>query len=284
MKVLVLGAAGMLGNAVLRVFAASKDFDAVGSVRSLTAARLLPASLDKCLVTGFDVENGDSLVRLFCEVRPQLVVNCVGLVKQREEARAPLSCISINSLLPHRLDALCAAAGARLVHISTDCVFSGRKGMYTEADVPDAEDLYGRTKFLGEVDSPNAITLRTSIIGHELASAHSLVGWFLSQRGAVKGYTRAIFSGLPTVEVARAIRDHVVPRPELHGLYHISAAPIAKYELLQLVAAAYGRDTPIVEDGELVIDRSLDSARFRCATGFAPAPWPELVGRMREFG
>jgi len=156
--------------------------------------------------------------------------------------------------------------------------------MYRESDAPDAVDLYGRSKALGEVDYPHAVTLRTSIIGHELGgSAHGLIEWFLAQQDQVKGFKKAIFSGLPTVELARVIRDHVLHAPHLRGVYHVSAAPIDKHALLNLVAQAYGRTTRIVPDEQLVIDRSLDSTRFRQATGYEPPAWPELVRRMAEF-
>lgn len=283
-NVLVLGATGMLGNAVLRFFFASPGYRVYGSVRSPRALRLLSRDLQSSVITGVDVENIDSLTRLFASVQPNVVINCVGLVKQLPEADHPLAAISINALLPHRLARLCEMAGARLVHMGTDCVFSGAKGMYVEADAADAKDLYGRSKYLGEVDYPHAISLRTSIVGHELDGARSLIGWFLAQEGSVKGYKRAIFSGLPTVEVARVIRDHVIPHPELHGLYHLSAEPINKFDLLTLVAQTYGKTIDIDADEQLVIDRSLDSTRFRRATGFAPKLWSELIKSMRDFG
>lgn len=282
-KVLVLGATGMLGNAVLRLFAKSAGYEVVGSARSSSALQLLASELSDRLICGVDVENMDSLISLFAQARPDVVINCIGLVKQLAEANDPLAALPINALLPHRLARLCDVAGARLVHMSTDCVFSGAKGMYTEADVSDAKDLYGRSKYLGEVDYPHAITLRTSIIGHELDGAHSLVGWFLAQQDSARGFRRAIFSGLPTVELARVIRDHVLPHPELHGLYHVSAEPINKFDLLTLIADAYGKKINIIADDKLVIDRSLDSTVFRAATGYQPHPWPELVRRMREF-
>jgi dTDP-4-dehydrorhamnose reductase len=156
--------------------------------------------------------------------------------------------------------------------------------MYSESDPPDAQDLYGRSKLLGEVDYPHAVTLRTSIVGHELGGAHGLVGWFLAQSESVRGYTKAVFSGLPTVELAAVIRDRVLSRPSLHGLYHVAAAPIAKYELLRLVATQYGKAIEVVPDERVAIDRSLDGSRFREATGYEAPPWPELVRRMHEFG
>lgn len=284
MKVLVLGASGMLGNAVLRVFSQSAGFKVTGSVRSANALHLLPAALRGCVVSGVDVDNIDNLMQLFAAQRPDVVINCVGLVKQLAAADDPLSAIPVNALLPHRLARLCALAQARLIHMSTDCVFSGSKGGYTEADASDAQDLYGRSKYLGEVDYPHAITLRTSIIGHELGSAHGLVGWFLAQQAGVKGYTGAIFSGLPTVELARVMRDVVIPQPALHGVYHVSADPISKYALLQLVAQAYGKSTTITPDNRISIDRSLDSGRFRAATGYVAPGWPALVSTMQQFG
>lgn len=283
MKIMVLGASGMLGNAMLRTMAQADELEVFGTARSAGVLRQLDATLAPNIVTGVDVENYDALTALFVNIRPAVVINCIGLVKQLAQADDPLHALPINSLLPHRLARLCALIGARLVHVSTDCVFNGRKGNYRESDPSDAEDLYGRSKLLGEVAYPHTITLRTSIIGHELASAHGLVGWFLSQQGKVRGYRKAIFSGLPTVELARVVRDFVLPNTSLTGLYHVAAEPIAKYDLLQLVGAAYGRDTEIEPDDGVVIDRSLNATRFNEATGYIAPPWPALVARMREF-
>lgn len=283
-RLLVLGASGMLGHTVLRLFVRSEACEVWGSVRSSGALRRLDPGLRARIVSGIDVDNFDALARLLAQLRPQVLINCVGLVKQLADADDPLQAIAINALLPHRLAQLCTLSGARLVHISTDCVFAGTRGMYREDDAADAQDLYGRSKHLGEVGASHAVTLRTSIIGHELAGAHGLISWFLGQSGTVRGFTRAVFSGLPTVELARVIREHVLPRPDLHGLYHVSAPPIAKYELLRLVASAYGKSIRIEPDDRLVIDRSLDSTRFRQATGYEPPNWPALVRQMHEFG
>lgn len=283
MKVLVLGASGMLGNAMLRTLGEGAGLDVYGTARSGSVRRYFSPELGDRILTGVDVENQDSLTRVLAEVKPQVVVNCVGLVKQLAEADDPLAALPINAMLPHRLARLCALGGARLVHVSTDCVFAGTRGNYRESDPSDALDLYGKSKFLGEVDYPQAITLRTSIIGHELSSAHGLVGWFLSQEGQVKGYARAIFSGLPTVELARVVRDVVLPSPDLSGLYHVASAPISKLDLLKLVAEIYGKAIEIVPDDELVIDRSLNAEKFNAATGYAAPPWPDLVKKMFEF-
>ena len=283
-KVLVLGASGMLGNAVYRTFAIGPRYNVVGTVRSLSSKISLPEGASGELLAGVDVNQVDSLVSIFEQVRPDIVINCIGLVKQLAAANDPLASLPINAILPHRLARLAALVDARMIHVSTDCVFSGSKGNYLESAEPDAQDLYGRSKLLGEVDYPNAITLRTSIIGTELGSTHGLVGWFLSQNGTVRGFTNAVFSGLPTVVLAQVMRDHVLPNPALRGVWHVSADPIAKFDLLQLVAAEYGKDNKILPDEQLVIDRSLNSNRFRKATGWIPPSWPQLITQMRQFG
>lgn len=283
MRVLVLGATGMLGNAMVRLLGNSEGLHVIAASRSANAARLFPEELAAEFIGGIDAESPDSLAELFARAHPDVVVNCVGLVKQVADAKNVMAAVPINTLLPHRLARLAEASSARLIHVSTDCVFSGSKGHYLETDRADATDVYGLSKFLGEVEGPHAITLRTSIIGHELRGRLSLLEWFLAQDGPVKGYTRAVFSGFPTVELARIVRDHVLPRPELNGLYHVSAEPIAKHDLLKLIAAEYGRSTEIVPDHALVIDRSLNSDRFRAATGYRPPSWPELVASMHAF-
>lgn len=281
MKVLVLGVTGMLGNAVFRVFSADAQMEAWGTLRSASGKRAFSDSVHDRLLENIDVLDQDALCAVLARVRPDVVVNCIGLIKQLADAKNPLSALPVNAMLPHRLSALCQLVGARLIHVSTDCVFSGRKGSYQESDVSDAEDLYGKSKFIGEIhDQAHVVTLRTSIIGHELSSHHALIDWFLSQRGGVKGFARAIFSGLPTVELARVMKDFVLPNLALHGLYHVAAAPISKLELLRLVASQYGKGIEIVPDHDFAIDRSLNGDRFAAATGYTAPPWPELVARM----
>ncbi|MFN3767613.1 MAG: dTDP-4-dehydrorhamnose reductase family protein [Ectopseudomonas guguanensis] len=283
MKVLVLGATGMLGHAVFKLFSADDRYNVRGTLRGANGLGYFPDHLKSRLLPGIDVLDQDVLADVLAKVRPDVVINCVGLIKQLSSANDPLSALPINAMLPHRLAKLCALLGARLVHISTDCVFSGSKGSYTERDASDANDLYGRSKFIGELhDLPHAITLRTSIIGHELGSCYALVDWFLSQSESVKGYAKAIFSGLPTVELARVIKDYVLPNPSLHGLYHVSAEPIDKFSLLRLVADIYGKKIKINEDHSVSIDRSLDSSAFRLAAGYVPPAWPDLISLMHS--
>jgi len=282
-KALILGISGMLGNAVFRAFRSSPAFDVTGTVRDPSLLQYFPARDAAAIVSGVDVLDVQNLAASVTRLRPDLVVNCVGLIKQFATANDPLVALPLNAMFPHRLARLCQPLGARVVHISTDCVFSGRRGHYTEADISDADDLYGKSKALGELlDYRNAVTLRTSIIGRELNTARSLVDWFLAQEGRVQGYRQAIFSGLPASELALIVRDIVAPKSALSGLYHVSAAPISKYDLLRLIARRYGKDIEIVADNGVRIDRSLDSSRFTAATRYRPPDWPELIRRMHE--
>jgi dTDP-4-dehydrorhamnose reductase len=243
------------------------------------ASRLGADSAD--VIPGIDAADFDSIIRAFEIARPDAVVNCIGIVKQRPAARDPIQSLHVNALLPHRLAALCRACGARLVHISTDCVFSGRRGAYLETDAPDAEDLYGRSKLLGEVAGPGSITLRTSIIGRELSSGLGLVDWFLAQPGPdIPGYVHARFSGLTTLALSRVVLDVVLKQPSLEGLYHVAAEPISKFDLLERLAAAFGRPVAIRPVREPRIDRTLDGTRFRQATGWTPPSWSAMIDEL----
>lgn len=283
MKILVLGASGMLGNAMMRVLSDGPfNHEVWGTIRNNRFSQYFPQEIAQRLIVNVDVLDNDQLVAAMTTARADVIVNCVGVIKQLGSAKDPLATLPLNSMLPHKLAKLCALAGARLIHVSTDCVFTGERGGYVESDVPDARDLYGLSKYLGEVDYPHAVTLRTSIIGHELGTSLSLVDWFLNQGGPVEGYARAIFSGLPTDELARVIGAYVLPDTSLRGLYHVSTAPIDKCRLLHLVADAYDHRIPIRSSDRLVIDRSLDSTRFRDHTGYHPAQWPQLIEDMRR--
>jgi dTDP-4-dehydrorhamnose reductase len=232
-----------------------------------------------------DVRATDRLTEILDDFRPEAVVNAVGVVKQRPDGKAAIPSLEINALLPHRLALLCKPAGVRLIHMSTDCVFSGSKGNYSEQDTPDADDLYGRSKLLGEVDEPGCLTLRTSIIGRELSRKTGLLEWFLSQRGGVvKGFRKAIFSGFTTSEIARIIEGLLTGFPRAEGLYHVSAAAISKHDLLHKINAALGLGVTIRPDDEFHCDRSLDSTRFRREFGYAPPSWDEMVAELAAGG
>lgn len=280
-RVLILGATGMLGHVVFSQLAAA-GLEVFGTVRDRSeAARwFAPELLDRCL-DRVEVFNFDSLIQALAAARPQVVINCIGIVKQASLAKDPCTSIYVNALLPHRLALACRLAGARLIHLSTDCVFDGSRGNYREDDPASAQDLYGRSKALGEVTAEGCLTIRTSIIGHELRGKLGLIEWFLAQEKGVRGFTRVIFSGFPTVSLAKIMREHLLG-PELTGLYHVAAAPIAKYDLLKLVDQQYGKGMEITADETMKLNRALDSTRFRQMTGYAPPAWPELVAEMQR--
>ena len=281
MRVLIVGVTGMLGSALHRVFAPDPRYETWGTLRDPGARRFFAERDYARLLDGVDIGDQDVLVSVMSLVRPDVVINAVGVVKQLAVADDPLIVLPVNAIFPHRLAGLCGLAGARLIHISTDCVFSGRKGGYTESDGSDAEDLYGKSKYMGELhDRPYVITLRTSGIGHELNSRHGLLEWFLGEPGPVRGYSHAIYTGLPWFELARVMQEYVLPRSDLHGLYHVSSDPISKLDLLSIIAKVYRKKIEIIPDDAVRIDRSLDSTRFRSATGYVPAAWPELVAEM----
>jgi len=231
-------------------------------------------------IAGIDARVTDRLAEVFAAVRPDAVVNCVGIVKQRPSANDAIASLEINALLPHRLAVLCRMAGARLVHISTDCIFSGRKGAYLETDPSDAEDIYGRTKYLGEVAGDHCLTLRTSIVGYELTRKTGLLEWFLAQHGSVPGFSQAIFSGLTTNELSRVVERMLVDHPNASGVFHVSSSPIDKYSLLMLFQKYLSPDVEVVSDARLVIDRSLDSTRFRNEFGYQPPTWEAMVKEL----
>jgi dTDP-4-dehydrorhamnose reductase len=282
-KILVLGANGMLGNAVMRYFAGINTVNVTGTIRSPDALVYFPTHITRLMKTGVDLENVDHLFGLYSELKPDVVINCVGMVKQHKDSKNSKDIIYLNAMLPHILSELSSAFNSRLVHISTDCVFLGTKGFYSESDTPDATDLYGRSKLLGEVNNDRDITLRTSLIGHELIGSKSLLSWFLSQKGEIRGYRKAIFSGMPAIELARVINEYILPNYDLCGLYHLSTNAISKFDLLSLVADIYEHKIKIIPDDGVVVDRSMNSALFSSATGYVQRPWSDLVKEMHKY-
>lgn len=283
-RILVFGAAGMLGHKLVQRLSAG--FAVTGTLRgaALPAGAAAAAALGRAtLLTGLDVERPGEIERAIETARPDVVINAVGVVKQLDAAKDPLPSIAINALLPHRIAAACRARSPapRLIHFSTDCVFSGRKGPYRETDPSDAEDLYGRTKYLGEVAGPGCLTIRSSIVGRELAGAHGLIGWFLAQRGRkVNGFTKALYSGLTTLEMAGLVERIIVDHPGLEGVWQVAAAPIAKYDLLQIVNRAYRLGIEIAPEDQFHCDRRLDGTRFAAETSYAAPSWEAMIAAM----
>lgn len=280
-KILILGANGMLGGSLHRYFTNTSNA-VVGTVRSDAVAKQLASMGFNNVIENMEVTNYQLLEDKISELQPDYVFNCIGLIKQLSKSELPVSAIEINSLLPHKLAQICTKYDSKLIHFSTDCVFSGSKGDYVESSLPDATDLYGRSKLLGEVDYSNHLTLRTSIIGHELDSKVSLVDWFLNESNSVKGFSRAIFSGLPTYYIAEFLDKYVIGNSDLSGLYHLSAEPINKYSLLLLIKETYGIELDIIDYPDFVINRSLNSDKLRELVNFQPPQWPELIEKMND--
>lgn len=281
MKLLILGASGMLGNNLFQFFSSKSEFETFATVRNKSTLGKVYSS--KKVLEISDIKNLKELNFILKRISPTVVINCIGAIKQKNKLNNTREIIYINSLLPHLLEEACKKVGARMIHFSTDCVFSGKLGKYTEENEPDAQDLYGLSKRLGEVLNENSLTLRTSIIGHELKSNLSLLDWFLSQENKVKGYKKAIFSGLTTIEIGKVLEKIIFPNLHLSGLFHLSVDPINKYDLLNLVAIEYKKNIKILEDSEIIIDRSLDSSKFKALTGYNPPSWQELIKELNDY-
>jgi len=279
-RIIVLGGSGMLGHKAFQVL--SEDFDTFAAFQTFSDALRRTGIYDeRKILDGIDIVDFAAVKRGIETINPAVILNCIGVIKQRAKARNPRVAIYSNALFPHLLAEHCADREIRLIHISTDCVFSGRVGGYIETDTPDADDLYGRTKHLGEVDDGNALTLRTSIVGHELFSHFSLIDWFLSQEGKmVRGYTNAIYTGFPTVVLCRELARVISEYPHVKGLYHFSSDPITKYELLCHVRDVYGVNVDIVPDDEVRCNRSLNSDKYRRELKFSPVGWREMIEMM----
>lgn len=277
-KVLVLGASGLLGNAVYRILSERNNLDVYGTIRNVNVKNFFSSTLSEKLIVVDNLENIAEMNTLLANIMPNVVINCLAL--SSSSAKEPIKLFSIFAFMPRRLWLLCRQLGIRLIQISSDGVFSGTRGGYTERDMPDAMDSYGMAKLLGEIDAEGAVTLRTSVIGPELGSSHGLLEWFLSQGEECRAYTRAIFSGFPSVVLAKVIRDEIIPRQELSGVYHLASTPISKFELLQMIAEKYGVLTRLVPDEGVVVDRSLVAERFHRQTGYVAPAWSELIDAM----
>lgn len=277
----------MLGHtALLYLTRALPNWEVYGTVRRADTPKWISNAglpVERILLR-IDAANTASVESTIRSVRADVVLNCIGIVKQLKEGKMAIPSIRVNALFPHELRSICEAQGTRLIHISTDCVFSGKKGAYTESDEPDAVDIYGTTKRLGEVIGPRTLTIRTSIIGPEIRSSTGLFEWLMSQEGFIDGYVKAFFSGLTTIELSRVIAGLIEDQPDLHGLFHVSAERISKFELLKIIARVYEIvNLKIRRNDAIRIDRSLDSTQFQRETGYSPPEWDKMIEDMRGF-
>ncbi len=275
MRLLIFGITGLIGNSIFRVLSDNPAYEVYGTCRNDKDKDFFEN--EEKIISGIDVFSINVARALIKNLNPNVIINCIGLTKHSPEYGDYVKTIVVNSLWPHQLAKLSDEVGAKFIHISTDCVFSGKSGNYSEIDIPDAVDLYGRSKILGEVTCNNHLTVRISTIGHEICTSYGLLEWFLSQEKSCKGYSRAFFSGLPTVYFAQVIASFILPRLDLNGLYHVSSRPIDKLSLLKLIALEYGKKINIDVDHSVVINRSLDGSKFANKTGFVCPEWPDLI-------
>jgi dTDP-4-dehydrorhamnose reductase len=280
-RVLIFGGSGMLGHKLSQLV--SKRADTFATLRNTDLSLKFPGVFARThIIEDVDAQNVESIERAFRVADPSVVVNAIGIVKQISSSKDAVNSILVNSVLPHRLAESCSRKNVKLISISTDCVFSGNRGNYSETDRPDPEDQYGRTKLLGEVEAPN-LTIRTSIIGPQIQGEYSLLEWFLRQRGGkIKGYRKAIFTGWPTVVLAEIVAKIISEHRDLTGVYHVASQPISKFDLLSLINERFRLNVEIEPDDEFDCNRSLNGDRFQTKTGIVAEPWNELVQRMHE--
>jgi len=282
MKILVLGATGMLGHKLMQVL--SREHTVTGTVRkNASVLKGHPVFLKMDIFGNISADNLATIHAAIDKANPDIIINCIGIVKQLPAAQDPLQSIAINALFPHQLAQICRQKNIRLIHMSTDCVFSGRKGYYSEKDPSDAEDLYGKTKYLGEIDYPGCLTIRTSIIGRELDTSHGLIEWFMSQEGKkVPGYKNAVFSGLTTLALSEIIAKIIVGHPRPSGVCQVASEPISKYDLLNLVKKTYGMTVTIEPDETVINDRSLNPEKFKKETNIKIPSWEYMIEQMHQ--
>ncbi len=282
MKILILGATGMLGHKLMQVL--SREHMVTGTVRREASVLVDHPVFSKMDILGnISADNLESVRAAIDKVNPDVIINCIGIVKQLPAAQDPLQSIAINALFPHQLAQICRQKNIRLIHISTDCVFSGTMGNYREEDPSDAEDLYGKTKYLGEVDYPGCLTLRTSILGRELDTSHGLIEWFMSRNGStVSGYKKTVFSGLTTLALSEIIDQIITKYPSLSGVCQVASEPICKYDLLNLVKKTYDMTVTIEPEETVVNDRSLNPGKFKKETNIKIPSWEYMIEQMHQ--
>lgn len=280
-RILILGGAGTLGHKLWQIIP-QKFADTYVSVRKSKDfyAKTGLFSNDK-VIDFLDLRDLPKLEKVLDDLKPDIILNCAGITLRSKEAKSEVSNIAVNALLPNKLADWCLHNNSRLIHFSTVCVFSGKTGNYDEESVPDAQDLYGRTKILGEVNKPCSLVLRSSFIGRELFGGAELLEWFLSQKGkTIRGYRNAVFTGLTTNYLAGLVVKLIAEFNDLSGIYNVSSETISKYDLLKLMKEAYNLDVEIQPYDEFECKRDLNGEKFNKAVGFKCPTWKELMADM----
>ena len=285
MRIIVLGSTGLIGNTITKFFLNQSKYETFGILRDLEKISFFDNRYHKNFIHIDNILDFEKFEKILIKLKPKLIINCLGITNKflKNNFKSVEESIKINALFPHRLHEICSKIDARLIHLSTDCVFSGRKGFYKEDDIPDPLDIYGRSKLLGELNYSNSLTIRKSVIGHEFLSRNGLLEWFLNKKETVEGYKNAIFSGLTVLELAKIIDKYIIPNKRLSGIIHVAGNPISKYELLYLISNEYQKKINIIPNESLKIDRTLNSNLFNDITGYQMKDWKELISSMREF-
>ena len=285
MKILILGSNGLVGNTITKYFFEREDYQTIATLRDYSKLKLFNKKYHQKFLVIENILDYAETEKIIKSINPDILINCLGITN-KEILINPIQAekfITINSLFPHWLQRICSDLGARLIHFSTDCIFSGNKGSYSEQDIPDPPDIYGRSKLLGELNYENTLTIRKSVIGHELASKKGLLEWFLNQTNFVQGYKNVIFSGITVLELARLIDTYIIPRSNLKGILNISGESISKFDLLKILANVYDKSIEIIPNESMKINRTLNGSQFNKLTGYRISSWSSLINSMYEF-
>mgnify|MGYP001331883688 CR=1 FL=1 len=280
MKILVLGGRGLIGNNLVKYLSKNKDLKVYTTSRNKWNSNEIKLFSSASLIPSINLERNNKILNLLKSIKPDVVINSAGITKHLPNGNEPLSVLPINTLAPHFIAKFCSQIDCKFIQLSTDCVFSGSKGNYFEEDFPDANDLYGKSKYLGEPNTKNSLTIRISTIGHELNTNYGLLNWFLNKSGSCKGYLKNIFSGFTVEELSNIFCEHIFNNLHLKGLYHISSSPISKYELLKIISSVYKHKISIEPDTQIKINRSLNSEKFKYITNYQPPSWPDQIYSM----
>jgi len=285
MKIIILGCSGLLGNTITKYFLGINDFETYPIIRDSSKIKFFGKNFYKNFIEIKNVFDLSGFEKKIKPLRADIIINCLGVTNKffSKNPNMIQNFIKINSLFPHQLYQLCSELNIRLIHFSSDCIFSGKKGSYSEFDIPDPIDIYGKSKLLGELDYEKCLTIRKSVIGHEILSKNGLLEWFIDQKNDVKGFKKVLFSGLTTLELSRILEKHIIPMNDLNGIINVTGKSITKYDLLKKIAKFYKKSIKVIPDESVEIDRSLDGSNFTRLSGYSPKSWDELIISMHQF-
>ena len=277
-KILVIGASGLIGNAIFHECLNFK-YDVYGTIKRKNKKYFFKKNSNK-IFSNIRIENDKEIVKIIKKIKPNIVINCAAVVKKYIDLYSIKKIFEINSKFPKKLEHLTSMYNFKLIHISTDCVFDGKHGNYSEDDIPNPQDIYGLSKYFGEVKSDNCLTIRTSVIGPELKKSQGLYEWFMKQNGKIKGYKKFIFSGLTSFELSKIIISNL-SNFKLGSIVHISSKPINKFELLKKFKKTFSKkDLVIKECNKIKINRSLIS-NFQKKNNIKISSWNKMLSDMK---